>query len=89
MTIAFTPNAWEDFEYWLENDPATAEKIRSLVKEITCTPFQGSGKPEALRFDLKGFWSRRISGEHRLVYRVEGKKGENQTCSIIACRFHY
>lgn len=89
MTIAFTPNAWEDFEYWLENDPATAEKIRSLVEEITRTPFQGSGKPEALRFDLKGFWSRRISGEHRLVYRVEGKKGENQTCSIIACRFHY
>jgi toxin YoeB len=89
MTIAFTPNAWEDFEYWLENDPATAEKIRSLVKEITRTPFQGSGKPEALRFDLKGFWSRRISGEHRLVYRVEGKKEENQTCSIIACCFHY
>lgn len=89
MKIEFSQNAWEDLEYWLENDPEVVSKIRVLVKEIQRTPFQGSGKPEPLKYDLKGYWSRRITGEHRLVYSVQGKKGEDQRCIILACRFHY
>ena len=89
MNFEFTEHAWEDFEYWMENDPQLAQKIKDLLKEIKKTPFHGLGKPEPLKFDLKGFWSRRISGEHRLVYKVEGKKGTNQKCFIIQCRYHY
>lgn len=89
MSIEFTENAWEDFEYWLETDEAIVGKIRQLLKEITRTPFTGSGKPEPLKNELRGFWSRRVTGEHRLVYKVEGKKGINQKCYVIQCRFHY
>lgn len=89
MNIEFTEHAWEDFEYWMETDPAIGQKIIDLLREIRKTPFQGIGKPEPLKYDLKGFWSRRISGEHRLVYKVDGKKGTNQKCLVIQCRFHY
>jgi len=89
MNFEFTQNAWEDFEYWIETDDNIVEKIKELLKDIRRSPFQGIGKPEPLKFDLKGFWSRRITGEHRLVYKVEGKKGADQKCFIIQCRFHY
>ena len=89
MNIQFTQIAWEEFNYWLDTDDKVADRIRDLIKEIKQTPFNGTGKPEPLKFDLKGLWSRRITGEHRLVYRIEGKKGENQTCFIVQCRFHY
>ncbi len=89
MVFEFTEHAWEDFEYWLDTDPPLADKIRELLKEIRKTPFQGTGKPEPLKFDLKGYWSRRITAEHRLVYKIEGKKGQGQRCVIIQCRFHY
>ena len=89
MDICFTKNGWEEFEYWLENDPQTAIKIKELLKSIRQNPFKGIGKPEPLRHDLKGFWSRRITGEHRLVYRVSGSKGIDQRCIILQCRFHY
>ena len=89
MIFEFTLNAWEDFEYWIETDPTTVVKIKDLLRDIKKNPFQGLGKPEPLKYDLKGFWSRRISGEHRLVYKVEGKKNENQKCTILQCRFHY
>lgn len=89
MNLVFSAHAWEDFEYWLEQDPDTAEKIRDLLRDIRRTPFRGLGKPEPLRFDLKGYWSRRITGEHRLVYKIEGTKGRNQSCIVIQCRFHY
>jgi toxin YoeB len=89
MNIQFTQNAWEEFSYWLETDNEVVEKISNLIKEIKQNPFKGSGKPEPLRYTLQGYWSRRITGEHRLVYKVEGKKGQNQTCFIIQCRFHY
>ena len=89
MNIEFTKNAWEEFEYWLENDPKTANKIKALIKAIRQNPFHGIGKPEPLKFDLKGYWSRRITGEHRLVYKISGKKGNDQKCTIIQCRFHY
>jgi len=89
MNIDFTVNGWEDFEYWLENEPENVTKIRELLKSIRQTPFTGSGKPEPLRCGLKGLWSRRITGEHRLVYQVSGNKGTDQKCTIIQCRFHY
>jgi toxin YoeB len=89
MNIEFTTHGWNDFTYWLETDNDTALKIRELIKAIKQNPFQGIGKPEPLKHGLKGFWSRRITGEHRLVYRVSGKKGVDQKCIIIQCRFHY
>ena len=89
MNFEFTVNGWEEFEYWMDNDPDISEKIRALLKDISRSPFQGLGKPEPLKFDLKGYWSRRISGEHRLVYKIEGSKGKDQKCIILQCRFHY
>lgn len=89
MNIEFTKNAWEDFTYWLENDQEIALKIKELIKNITREPFKGIGKPEPLKFGLKGYWSRRITHEHRLVYAITGKKGIDQKCTILQCRFHY
>jgi len=89
MNFAFTLNAWEDFSYWIDTDEGIVVKIKELLNDIKKTPFAGMGKPEPLRYDLKGLWSRRISGEHRLVYKIEGKKGITQKCTIIQCRFHY
>lgn len=89
MDISFTPNAWEDFGYWIDNDLDVVARIKDLIKSIRQDPFKGIGKPEPLRYDLKGYWSRRISGEHRIVYRVSGTKGVDQKCIIVQCRFHY
>ena len=89
MNIDFTAHGWEDFTYWLENDIDTAFKIKELLKAIKQNPFKGIGKPEPLKHGLQGYWSRRVTGEHRLVYKVSGKKGEDQKCTIIQCRFHY
>ena len=84
MRIAFTENAWKDYDSWLTEDRKMLKKINELVKDIRQTPFVGKGKPEPLKYDLAGFWSRRIDREHRLVYRVE--KGE---ILIYSCRYHY
>ena len=89
MNIEFTAHAWEDFSYWLENEEAIATKIKDLIKSIRQDVFKGIGKPEPLKFALKGFWSRRITGEHRLIYSITGTKGVNQKCTIIQCKFHY
>lgn len=89
MNFEFTQKAWEDFTYWLETDPEIANRIKELLKDIKQSPFRGIGKPEPLKYDLKGLWSRRITGEHRLVYKVEGTKGEDQKCYVLQCRFHY
>lgn len=67
MNIQFTQNAWEEFNYWLDMDSEVADKIIDLIKEIKQNPFKGSGKPEPLRYELKGYWSRRITQEHRFV----------------------
>jgi toxin YoeB len=87
MNIQFTPKGWEDYTHWV-NDPDTLEKINNLIKDIQRNPFNGLGKPEPLKFDFKGYWSRRITGEHRLVYSVSGTK-PNQVLIIISARFHY
>ena len=89
MNIEFTQHAWDDFEYWIEHDSEVVIKIKDLLKSIRENPFRGLGKPEPLKYGLKGFWSRRITQEHRLVYKVSGKKGVDQKCSIIQCLFHY
>lgn len=89
MKFEFTKNALQDYNYWLENDMDTALKIKELLKAIRQDPFKGIGKPEPLKFDLKGYWSRRITREHRLVYTITGTKGVDQKCIIIQCRFHY
>ena len=89
MNIVFTRNGWEDFTYWIDTDEDIVKKIKELIKSIKENPFKGLGKPEPLRYSLKGFWSRQITQEHRLVYKVTGKKGEDHRCIIIQCRYHY
>jgi len=84
------PEIWDSKGNILsENSETLFQKIKELLNDIKRNSFQGIGKPEALKHDLKGFWSRRITGEHRLVYKIEGTKGKNQTCCILQCRFHY
>ena len=89
MHIEFTNLGWDDFNYWLETDKDVLNKIKALIKNIRNDPFKGIGNPEPLKFGLKGFWSRRINIEHRLVYAISGTKGKDQKCTIIQCRFHY
>lgn len=89
MDISFTSNGWEDLEYWIDIDPDKVIRIKDLIKSIRQDPFRGLGKPEPLRYDLKGYWSRRITSEHRIVYKVSGTKGVDQKCVILQCRFHY
>ena len=89
MTIVFTNHGWADFQFWIETDAETVQKIVDLIKSIKENPFRGIGKPEPLKHQLRGNWSRRITQEHRLVYRVYGKKGIDQKCIIYQCRFHY
>jgi len=84
MKIVFMNDAWEDYLHWQRVDKVMLRKINGLIKEISRTPFQGTGKPEALRENLSGFWSRRINQEHRLVYKVE-----NGAVIILQCRYHY
>jgi toxin YoeB len=89
MKIVFTENAWEDLAYWVENDIDQVKKVKELINSIQKTPFKGIGKPEPLKHQLKGYWSRRINHEHRLVYEISGKKNVDQICKILQCRFHY
>jgi toxin YoeB len=89
MDVSFTPNGWEDLEHWISNDPDTVTRIKDLINSIRKDPFKGLGKPEPLKYELKGYWSRRITDEHRIVYKVSGTKGVDQKCLIIQCRFHY
>ena len=84
MKIIFADRAWEDFTYWVEHDRKVAKRIICLLKEIERAPFQGIGKPEPLKHNLAGFWSRRITDEHRLVYAVEKKQ-----ILVAQARYHY
>ncbi len=84
MKIKFTQKAKKQYEYWQEKDQKILKKINELIKDIQKTPFDGLGKPEALKFNLNGFWSRRINYEHRLVYKIE-----DESIIIIQCRYHY
>ncbi len=72
MTIQFSTRAWEDYLYWQETDRKMCRRIIDLLKDISRSPFEGIGKPEPLKHALAGFWSRRITDEHRMVYRILG-----------------
>jgi len=84
VKLVFAEQAWEDYLHWQATDRTLLIRINELIKECTRTPFSGRGKPEPLRGSLSGWWSRRITQEHRLVYRVEG-----ESLLIAQCRYHY
>lgn len=84
MNIQFSSRAWEDYVYWQQFDKKVLKKINELLKDISRSPYEGIGKPEPLKHALSGFWSRRITDEHRLVYRVEGK-----TIQVAQARYNY
>ncbi len=88
MKVVCTEHAWEEHLQWQKEDQKTLSAINDLIKDIRRDPFKGLGKPEPLKHALQGWWSRRISGEHRLVYRVAGK-GDEQRLEIVQCRYHY
>jgi toxin YoeB len=83
-SILFTPIAFEQYNEWLTIDKKLYNRLQKLIIETARTPFEGTGKPEALKHDLKSFWSRRINEEHRLVYRILETHIE-----IIGCKYHY
>jgi len=84
MKYVFVDESWEDYLYWQSTDKKILKRINELLKDISRTPYSGIGKPEPLRHNYKGFWSRRIDNEHRLIYQVK----ENEIY-ILKCRFHY
>lgn len=88
MKFVFSDEAWEDYQYWLTADSKVLVRLNELIRECARTPFQGKGKPEPLKGDLKGWWSRRLTDKDRLVYRLEGK-GADRRLEIAQCRFHY
>lgn len=84
MNLSFTPQAWEDYQYWLQMDRKVSRRINELIKDTLRSPLEGIGKPEALRHGLSGYWSRRITEEHRMVYR-QVESG----IVLIQLRYHY
>ena len=84
MKLLWSEKSWDDYLYWQKADRKIVKKINELIKDIKRTPYTGLGKPEALKHQLSGFWSRRITDEHRLVYQIS-----SDTVIIVACRYHY
>jgi len=84
MRLVFTTRSWGDYRYWQKNDKRMVRRINDLIKDIQREPFDGIGKPEPLKHQLQGLWSRRIDEEHRLVYEIA-----EDELRIIACRYHY
>ena len=84
MKISFLEDAWKDYLYWQSQDKKTLKRINQIIKDIQRNPFEGIGKPEPLKFDFSGLWSRRINQEHRLIYEVR----DNEII-IVQCRYHY
>ncbi len=86
MRLLWSDEACEDYLFWQQTDRKVLQAINDLIRDIRRDPFKGLGKPEPLKHDLSGWWSRRITLEHRLVYRVFGKNAES--VEIIQCRYH-
>ena len=84
MKVVFQENAWEQYCYWQTTDKKILRKINDLIKEISRTPYDGTGKPEQLKYGHGNYWSRRINHEHRIVYRIV-----DESVIIATCRFHY
>lgn len=88
MRLQWHRDAWDDYLYWQKTDKKMVQRINELIRDALRHPFDGIGKPEPLKGDFSGFWSRRITLEHRLVYRVESESDRDVLC-IVACRHHY
>ena len=84
MKYVFVEESWEDYLYWQKIDKKILNRINTLLKDISRNPYDGLGKPEPLKHNYRGFWSRRIDGEHRLIYQVK-----NDELRIVKCRYHY
>jgi toxin YoeB len=84
MKLIFSEHAWEDYQYWLRTDKKLLKRLNALIRDIQRAPYEGIGKPEALKHGLSGYWSRRINDEHRIVYKVEG-----DAVFIAQARYHY
>ncbi len=84
MKLVWADAAWEDYLYWRETDRKMLKRINKIIEDIKQNPFQGIGNPEPLRYNWQGYWSRRITKEHRLVYKTEGDR-----LFIAQCRYHY
>jgi toxin YoeB len=84
MNLLFFSKAWDDYLYWQQTDKKVLKKINDLIKEVSRNPYEGTGKPEPLKHAYAGYWSRRITDEHRLIYKVEGT-----TVKIVQLRYHY
>jgi|TARA_R110002051_G_scaffold264309_1_gene324237 toxin YoeB len=84
LILSWTEYAWEDYEYWQRTSKEKVKQIGKLIKAIKRDPFKGIGKPEPLKHDLAGYWSRRIDQEHRLVYEIQ-----DDAIIIVQCRYHY
>ena len=84
MKLIFSENAWDDYLYWQRNNPKLLKRINSLIKDIQRQPFEGVGKPEPLKHNFSGYWSRRITDEHRIIYKIE-----NDSLMIAQLRYHY
>ena len=84
MRLIFSKQAWEDYQFWIKTDKQVLKRINLLIQDAQRNPFEGLGKPEPLRYQFSGFWSRRISGEHRFVYAVE-----DEDLLIAQLRYHY
>ena len=84
MTLTFSSKAWDEYLYWQHTDKQILKRINALIKEIQRTPFEGIGKPEQLKHGLSGYWSRRLTDEHRIVYKVVG-----ENIFIAQLRYHY
>lgn len=84
MKIVFSAEVWSDYLYWQQYDKSILKRLNKLIEDTCRYPFSGLGKPEPLRYELRGFYSRRITQEHRLVYKVE-----NESLVIISMRYHY
>ena len=84
MKLIFSENAWKDYLYWQKTDKKILKRINLLIRDIQTIPYEGIGKPEALKHGLSGYWSRRINDEHRIVYKVE-----NDSVFIAQLRYHY
>ncbi|QYE34380.1 Txe/YoeB family addiction module toxin [Polymorphobacter sp. PAMC 29334] len=88
MKVTFDADAWTEYLTWIDEDRKVLARINALIAECRRDPFRGTGKPEPLKRNLTGWWSRRITTEHRLVYRVRGT-GEGQALEVLSCRYHY
>ncbi|GHV87893.1 hypothetical protein AGMMS50267_02530 [Spirochaetia bacterium] len=89
MNKKFTDEAWDDYQYWIENDKKQLKRINALIKDIDRNPHDGIGKPEPLKANLQGYWSRRIDTEHRIVYTLDQRSNEENQIVYISFRYHY